>query len=428
MVDVIVIGAGASGLIAARDLCRAGKKVAILEARNRLGGRIYSYRSPYFTNHVELGAEMVHGNLPVTLGLLNEYQIPFQQGEGEMWMARNGTLKKGYNFFADSKELEERLKTLNTDVTVKEFLETYFSGPSYENLRNSVIGFVEGYDAADYAKASTFKLRDEWLGTDGWEEYNITGGYMRLLNAIADEIKIGGTEIHLSTITTGVQWQPGKADIVTTTGKTYNAMQVLISVPLGVLCDGASIEFVPDIPVHLAAARALGFGPASKILLEFHQPFWAGEEVKKHAGKSAKNLGFLLSDAPIPTWWTQFPDSTPILTGWLAGTNAVKYEAIPEDEILKIAFNSLAYIFGISAESISAQLKASKIMQWANDPFAKGGYTYATVGAEANRKKLSEPIENTIFFAGEALYNGRETGTVEAALSSGIESAKKILR
>jgi monoamine oxidase len=99
---------------------------------------------------------------------------------------------------------------------------------------------------------------------------------------------------------------------------------------------------------------------------------------------------------------------------------------MPEDEILKEVFNSLAYIFGISAKSISSQLKASKIMQWANDPFAKGGYTYATVGAEMHRKMLDEPLENTIFFAGEALYAGRETGTVEAAFSSGIETAKKI--
>ena len=408
MVDVIVIGAGASGLIAARDLCRAGKKIIILEARNRTGGRIYSFQSPDFTKHVELGAEMVHGNLPVTLGLLREYQIPFQEGEGEMWMARNGKLQKGYDFFGNSKELEEHLRSLKTDITVKEFLETHFSTPQYETLRNSVKGFVEGYDAADYTRASTFKLRDEWLGDGAWEEYNITGGYMSLLNAIAGEIQNTGGEIHLSTIATGVQWQPGKIEITTATGKTFKAKQVLITVPLGVIVDGVTLKFTPEINTHIAAAKALGFGPASKILLEFHQAFWAGEEVKKHAGKSVKNLGFLLSDAPIPTWWTQFPDSTPLLTGWLAGTNAVKYETMTEDEILKIAFNSLAYIFGISGESIAAQLKASKIMQWANDPFAKGGYTYATVGAEAQRKTLGEPIENTIFFAGEALYEGRK--------------------
>jgi monoamine oxidase len=426
MWDVIVIGAGASGLMAARDLCRAGKKVLILEARNRIGGRIYSFQSPEFSKPVDLGAEMVHGNLPVTLQLLRDYKIPFQQGEGDIWMMRNGKLKQGYDFFANSDELETHLRSLKTDLTVKDFLQTHFSAPAYEILRQSVKSFVEGYDAADYARASAFKLRDEWLGEGGWEEYDIEGGYMRLLNAITNEIKNMGAEIILSAVVTHIHWQTGNVELITGNDETYACKQIIISVPLGVLCDSSSLNFVPEIPEHIQAARALGFGPVTKILLEFNQQFWAGEEVKNHAGKSVKNLGFLLSDAPIPTWWTQFPDNTPILTGWLAGTNAVKYETMPESEVLKIALDSLAYIFGISAQSISDQLKAYKIKQWANDTFAKGGYTYATVDAEKHRKKLSEPINNTIFFAGEALYDGRETGTVEAALWSGIEAAKRI--
>lgn len=425
MTDVIVIGAGASGLVAARDLVRSDKKVLILEARNRIGGRVYSYQSAGFSKPVELGAEMVHGNLPITLGLLREYDIPYHQDGGEMWTARKGVLQKSYNFFGESDELERRLRALETDMTVKDFLGTYFSGPQHESLRNSAKGFVEGYDAADYTRASAFKFRDEWLNEE-WQQYSIEGGYMSLLNALADDFRSGGGEIYLEEVVTAITWQAGKADIKTASGKIFSAGQVLITVPLGVLSGGNAIQFEPEIPGHLQAAQALGFGPASKILLEFTEAFWAGEEVRKHAGKSAKNLGFLLSDAPVPTWWTQFPDATPILTGWLAGSNATRYEPMKDEEVVQAALHSLAYIFGLPVEAIAAKLKASKVMQWAKDPFAQGGYHYATVNDHIQQQALAQPVADTLYFAGEALYKGKSTGTVEAALASGIEVVKRI--
>jgi monoamine oxidase len=96
--------------------------------------------------------------------------------------------------------------------------------------------------------------------------------------------------------------------------------------------------------------------------------------------------------------------------------------------VIEKGIQSLAYIFGVTTAYVSERLRAHKVFNWAQEPYSLGAYSYATIGSKKAKKILAEPIDNTLFFAGEALYEGKEIGTVEAALASGIQVAKQILK
>ena len=128
----------------------------------------------------------------------------------------------------------------------------------------------------------------------------------------------------------------------------------------------------------------------------------------------------------VPTWWTQLPDRDAVLTGWLGGKKAKEFEEKTDREILEAALQSLANIFQQNIEQIQSYIIKSYVFNWSKDPFALGAYSFPTIHTKESRKILNNAIEHTIFFAGEASYDGPYGGTVEAALKSGLETAKKI--
>jgi monoamine oxidase len=425
--DTIVIGAGASGLMVAQKLSQAGQKVIVLEALSRLGGRIHTIDDPAFAWPVELGAEFIHGNLPVTLGLLREAGIPYTESGGQFWNASGGELKQGFGFMQGWDILETRLKELKQDMSIDDFLDTYFKADEHTGLRNSVKGFAQGYDAADTSLASTFAFRNEWLNEDEQGQYRVDGGYDKLIHYMEDQCKKAGCEVLLSSVVREVRWRKDNVE-VSAGDNTYTAQRLVITVPVGILQDRKKgIAFIPDIPAKLQAIDFIGFGNAMKVILQFRSAFWKEEDFIKRYGKKIKDLGFLTSDAPIPTWWTRAPNDNGMITGWFAGPKTAKLKDYSHEAVLQVALDSLAHIFKTDAAKLKAMLSAWKVIDWANEPFAKGAYTYATVAEQKVKDTLDEPIENTLYFAGEAFYKGPEMGTVEAALASGLNVAKEIL-
>jgi monoamine oxidase len=173
------------------------------------------------------------------------------------------------------------------------------------------------------------------------------------------------------------------------------------------------------------AARELGFGSVIKILLQFNEPFWRNRETEKRLKQRTRKLGFLFADTVIPTWWTQYPDSAPMLTGWLGGPATNEFKLAGEQLILQKAFDSLARIFREEPARIASRVTAWHITDWSKDIFSQGAYSFKTVDGEQYLEMLRQPVEGTIFFAGEALAQSAATGTVEAALESGINVAAK---
>ena len=422
--DTIIIGAGAAGLFTARQLSEAGQKVTVLEARNRIGGRCFTFSGDDFTQPIELGAEFVHGELPLTLKLLKEANIKYETVSGKNYQAKNGEIKQSEFFMEHWDNFEKALKEVKTDQPLDGFLQQNFHGEKYAGLRRSVVQFAKGYDTADPERVSLFSLRDEWLG--GHEEetqYRIVGGYIQLMDFMASQIKSFNSEIVLGSIVKQVNWHEGFVEVITTSNAVFIGTKLVVTVPLGVLNCSPSLEgaiqFVPDLPEQRKAAADMGFGAIIKILIEFSEPFW--EE------KGLENLQFLFSEEKIPTWWAQTPQRNNVLTGWLGGSPKDEIQHQNDDEILIDCVLSLASIFNLDASFIRQKMVSAKVYNWTTDPFTRGSYSYATLQTQSALKVLKKPISKTIYFAGEALFDGEQLGTVEAALVSGEEVVKSIL-
>jgi len=429
--DILIIGAGATGLMAARTLANAGKKVIVLEARERCGGRIHTLNSELLFKNAELGAEFIHGDLPVTLNLLKQAGISYYSASAAMWQYKDGKFKQESEQIEGWDLLIKALKKLEQDISIDNFSQKYFQDDKYKELRNFVRKFVSGYDTADPRSASAFALMKEWENEDAGAQHRIIGGYQVMIKYLEDELINNNGHIYLNSVAKDISLKQGDVEVKTGNGEIYSAKQILIALPLGVLQQGenkkGALTFTPPIPEHSKALKAMGFGAVIKVLLEFDDLFWEDEATHALAGKSLKNMGYLLSDEEIPTWWTQFPQHSPVFTGWIGGPAAAEKKDVPDEEILKQSLESLSNIFSRKTEELKEKLLSYKIMNWTAEPFTRGSYAYDTVAAPESRKVLNTPIENTLFFAGEYLYEGIAMGTVEAALTSGEEIAKRMI-
>lgn len=417
---VIIIGAGASGLMAARILAKAGKKVTVLEARNHTGGRIQTLYNNSFFNKAELGAEFIHGDLPVTLGLLQEAGIASEAISMNMWRYRDGKFRQEEEQVEDWDEVMEKLAALKEDMPIAGFMQENFGDERYAAVTKSVLRFVAGYDTADPAKASALALRQEWQNEDEGAQHHIPNGYCAMISYLADEIKKYGGHIELNAVVKDVRWQNEMVRVYTNDGTAHEAEQVIVALPLGVLQATDGVKFHPPINKQREALRQIGFGSIIKILLQFDTAFW---EDKKY-GDIGSNA-FLFTEEKIPTWWTQ-GTGNPLLTGWLGGNPALEFKDKSDEEIWQVGMKALAGIFKLDMDVLKNKLITWRVANWTADPFTRGSYAYDMVGSNAAREVLNTPVGDKIFFAGEYLYNGPAMGTVEAALDSGQKAAKSI--
>jgi monoamine oxidase len=136
---------------------------------------------------------------------------------------------------------------------------------------------------------------------------------------------------------------------------------------------------------------------------------------------------FVISDAAVPVWWTQRPTEHAVLTGWLGGPPTGSLADLDEAQLIEAGLASLAQVFGLSKPQLKTELVAARAIDWGKDPFARGAYSYATLATRRVQAELSASDGSAILLSGEALYQGRDMGTVEAALSSGLETARTLL-
>jgi len=415
----VVVGAGAAGLMAARELARAGRRVTILEARERCGGRIYSLPAEEFGYPAEGGAEFVHGAAPVTRAVMREARLSLSPRGGTRWSTRTGALSRDQSSVPYMGRFYRALAEVRDDLPIAEFLETHFADRRYAELRRSITRTVEGYDAADPRRASTLVLRDEWMARDDGEHGRVAKGYGALIEHLASECRRHGAAFRLGAAVAAVEEGGGRVVVRCRDGAGSEADGAVLAVPLPVL---AEIALPPAARERAAAAVDIGFGNVVKILLRFASKWWA-----EHDGRDLTDLSFLISNATVPTWWTQHPDEYPVLTGWFAGPKADRVSSLGEAELVDMGLASLAEIFDLPVGRVRSNLVASRAINWGNDPFARGAYSYATPRTRKAQSVLSEPNADAIFFSGEALYAGPDMGTVEAALASGQETAQTIL-
>ena len=418
--SVIVIGAGAAGLMAARLLSLAGVKVTIIEARNRIGGRIWPLDNAVFGCPAEGGGEFIHGTAKTTRSLLREAGLTYESAvEGLAWRHESGRLTaiKESESYA---ELQGKLHRLKQDMPIAAFFDRYFPEARYARLKGSVFRSVEGYEAADPNRLSTFYLRSAWLGDDShsWELGRVKEGYGALLDFLYKEAAAHGAALNLDCAVTSVAAQGSSVVVQCRNELLFTGDEVVITVPLPVL---PTISFVPAIPAVLSAVQGIGFGGALKLLYRFRERWWLDRQPAE-----LRQMGFLYSEESIPVWWSAFPSDNPLLTGWIAGPPALKLSELTEEDLILRGFQSLGHIFGKPMDFVKQQCVLAKAFNWPADPFSRGAYSYPTPDSEQASAILRAPVLHKLYFAGEAL-GITETAIVDAALESGQHTAQQIL-
>ncbi len=419
--DVIVVGAGAAGLMAASMLSEK-LKVLILEGRDRTGGRIFTSIPDGFSQQVEAGAEFVHGNLALTKQVLNKAGAHIYISEGTIWRSEAGRLVQQSDYIKNDEAITAKLKRLKKNITLYEFLETGF-GEDESDLKHALWQYAEGYDAADVQKASALAFKEEWMYEEE-EQYKIKETYQPLVDHLQQVCITNGCTIHCNERVKTIEWKKDAVTISTHHNKKYRAGKVVITVPLPMLqqpSGEAGISFFPQLPQVANAANEIGFGGVIKIVAQCTHRFW---EQPAHGG--AKEMLFAFSDEKIPTWWTQHPVETPVLCGWCAGTKAAMMQHLDDEAILAEAKSSVINLFQLSTEQLDKYVNAWYVVNWMKDPFSCGAYSYNMLNSANARELLSKPVEDTLYFAGEA-YTTNSYATVDAALQSAQITANKIL-
>jgi monoamine oxidase len=289
-IDVVIIGAGAAGLAAARELERAGKHIVCLEARERIGGRILTAHDPLTPVPVEMGAEFVHGRPSESFDLIRAADLTVYEVGGRMVGG------------GEPDRIMEDIKHLPGDArdeSLRQFLEKHDYS---DDEKHAAVSFIEGFDAARAERIGVSGLaRDERAADriEGDRSFRILNGYDSLIHAL------GTSTVRLNTVVDCVNWRPGTCSVHVRSGlteehETIQATRVLITAPLGCLQAG-SIRFDPEPDEILRAARALDYGDVYRVTARFECPFW--EENPELSGAA-----FIFSDEDVfPTWWTTHP-------------------------------------------------------------------------------------------------------------------------
>lgn len=410
MADIIVIGAGAAGLAAARDLHRRGLDVLIIEARDRVGGRIFTRHEAGLEMPIELGAEFVHGRPKVTFDLIERAALSVDETPEIRLFSDNGILKPLDDFWPLVESVNSHIDP-SEDITYQQFLDR-MDAPDFAKRVAKL--YAQGFNAANVGiiSAPALALSERAAAAiDGRRNFRLRDGYDAVIQELARALPTDS--IRLSEPVLEVKWKANAVEMRTAQA-TYIAKKAIITVPLGVLRAGA-ISFDPPLTEKNEALLRLEMGHAVKVILRFRKRWWE---------KIAGQFGYVVSyDAPIPTWWTQLPAGTNLLAGWAAGPPAGKLAYCEPDEIRTYAVASLSQIFGVAEDFVANELISWHFHNWTRDPFSLGAYSYPAVGGIEAARKLAQPVENTLLFAGEATDFSGHNGTVHAAIASGYRAA-----
>lgn len=437
--DVLIIGAGAAGLSAAIELSRAGLRAEILEARDRVGGRIFTRHDPVLNHPVELGAEFVHGLAPEIWLPVQKHNLKVTEVDGDMWCTIDGKLQP-CDFFAQADEIlsamdDEFADSNKPDESFLDFLNRRFPGEAHQQAKQWATGYVSGFNAADPGLVSVRWLVDSRRADEkieGERAFHIAGGYQSLVDIFLRELKDRNVEIRLNTIVTSIKWNSGSVEIFANGPQpetSFFAARALVTLPLGVFQATGFVRFEPELPpTKQAALKKLAMGKVVRVTLGFRERFWQDLHGASDS-RSLANLSFLFSrDNFFPTWWTQMPAPVPIITGWAPAKSAAGLAGMSKDAVIDKAIQSLSNLLQVERSKIQSQLTAAYFHDWDSDPFSQGAYSYVKAGGEGCQRTLGSPVSNALFFAGEATDTSGHNGTVHGAIASGQRAAREILK
>jgi monoamine oxidase len=431
--DVVVIGAGAAGLAATARLTEGGRSVLLLDARDRIGGRVWTRHEPGQPVPVELGAEFIHGEAPATRRWIERAGRGSHDVMESHWRFINGELVHHEGFFEEvQRAFRRNRERARDDLSFADFIDVVLKDELSPLARRSACTMAEGFDAVDVTRASAHSIVEEWTNEAFIDaaQGRPDCGYSTLLESIARTVSPALSKTQLQTVIHKITWERGSVEIEGAAHGTpfvVIAPRVVITVPLGVLQakpgEPGHIEFDPPLDSKVGALRGLVSGPALKVTLRFRSPFW--EQIN---GGELRDAMFLhADDQPFRTFWTTLPIRSPMLIAWAGGPRAAELSATRDTNALtQLALQSLDGMFGKHWD-VADEFEASWCHDWQNDPFSRGAYSYVGVGGGNARAELSKPVDGTLFFAGEATDETGDAATVTGALESGERAAREVI-
>lgn len=433
--DVVIVGAGAAGLAAAERLSAAGLSIAILEARARAGGRIFTRRVRGWPLPIELGAEFVHSRSDEIFEIAREAGLLIDRLPDSHLQATASGFRSQHDLWARFDAVTRQMRTTGRDRSVAEFLRTRRRMSPVE--KRLAAAMIESYHAAILERASehAFSTRGEPRLSAGEQmQFRVVSGYDRVTDWFRSRLDPKRCRIRFSTAVKRIRWRKGSVEVATAGGGKFRGRHAIVTVPIGVLKGGADgqsgIEFDPDPPAQRRALEKIEMGQVVKVVLLFRRPFWeetrAVERLRAREPENSE-ISFLHSwHAAFPTWWTAAPAQVPMITGWAAGPAASAFTHLPKKQILDRALETLESLFELRSPPVRRFLIAGHVHDWSADPWARGAYSYEAVGGASAPAVLARPVAGTLHFAGEAT-DRNQSGTVPGAIASGRRAARQIL-
>lgn len=400
--DVLVVGAGMAGLSAAAALVDGGLRVEVIEARDRVGGRILTVREPDLPLPVELGAEYIHGDPAWMLQLADDAGARLIRVPDGHWFRQGGLHYRG-----DLSQLLARFlahgAALGPDATVADGLAGF-----PEDEAAIVRELVEGLHGASCDTYPLAALDPEEVSS-GW---TVLEGYGHLVDHLAAQLE---GRIHLARPVREIHHRPGRVTVITD-DRRWEAPRAVVTLPLGVLQAGA-VAFDP--PLQLPQLRRLAPGVAFRVTVQVAEPLW---DALPWAPKRPPR--FLHDDPPFRTFWSTYPVRTGLWTAWAGGPQAQTLLGVTAERRAELAIAALADALGVPdlADSVLRWWSHA----WPDDPYALGTYSHFLAGGQDAPAELARPIDDTLFLAGEHTDEAH-LGTVAGARLSGMRAAAAIL-
>jgi monoamine oxidase len=418
--------------VAARWLQAAGVRVIVLEARDRIGGRILTVRDRHSPLPIELGAEFVHGEAEEIREIADAAKFNVVDIAGDRWHAAHGRFSRFDDFWESIGRILGHADPLRKpDRPLSELLAEKPGGRRFAKDRTLAREFVEGFHAAELNRISERAIADGGNPGDDTSEQRIgrlKDGFEPLVKWLASPLD---SAIRLERVVSDIDWSAGRVRVSarhSRRGELVEASAAIITVPVSLLHAGVagSLKITPEVPSVREAAACAAMGHVQKVALIFDTPLVEILD-ERNQGRLTRLSFMHASGVPVPVWWTSYPIRSGLVIGWAGGPAAISLDTNVR-KLADRAVAALADAVGFTKRRVSRHLVRTFTHNWTRDPYSQGAYSYAVVGGSDVGKRLSRPVHRTLFFAGEAANHEGRTGTVHGAIASGYYAAEQVLR
>jgi monoamine oxidase len=414
--DVLVLGAGMAGLSAARELSHRGVRVALLEARARVGGRILTEDVSGWATPVELGAEFVHGRPRELFELIDVAGLTRVSSDApHLRKAKQGFDERSNDFWSDIGNAMEAIELEERDVSAAEFVA---SGVLPPGPAQTFAAYLEGFHAGELERISMRSVVRQ-MSDDDEEQGRIREGYGRLVEFLVKDATSLGARLLCKARVSVVRWEPGAVTAVAD-GVEFRARAALVALPLSVLKAGAAgdgVSLEPEPRAVRVGLDALEMGQALRVVLRLRGPMGLSHELAP--GSFVHGI-----DAEFPTLWLGPNPSEAQVSLWCGGPRAMRLGELDAPAIISAAARSAAAGLDVTLGMLGDKLVGSHVHSFGSDPYSRGAYPYALVGGDA--AGAFDPVSDTLFFAGDYTVP-EELGTVGIAVQSGVVAARRII-